>query len=255
MKRLSKGVVIAVTLVIIITLAACSSGISQEDYGVALAERDSAKTQLAEAESQLSSAMDDNGRLQTQRESLQVESDIRLAELTLSVAELAVSSAKAGSLEGQLQVFQVEKTSLQSQLSSALEAQDTLVSQVAAVQGDISNLQAQLSSAQAQVVQLNTIFPPRQFRDGDELRAWLVEDDISAREDTAFVEEWFAYALVLQQRASAAGYVIAADFVALDDQGSFFVWNSAVTDDNEYYIWNPESDGIVYILDIRTFLP
>ena len=61
-------------------------------------------------------------------------------------------------------------------------------------------------------------------------------DDISEREDIEFATTWYAKALELQKRAADAVYTISAEFVDNGDD-TVNVWNSAVTQGDEYYWW------------------
>jgi hypothetical protein len=132
------------------------------------------------------------------------------------------------------------------------EDHDFAIAERDASNAQVTELQSQLSSAQAELDQLHLVYPLRLFKDRAELSAWLVVDDISNREAAEFAAGWFAYALELQERAADAGYIISAEFGENDDD-TFNVWNSAVTQGDEYYWWNPDTDELTYQLDIRTF--
>ena len=263
-KRLSKGrlSVYVMALLLGTALVACARGISQEDYDAALAGQEAAKTQVADLESQLSSAIEDNAKLQGQIETITEQRDARLKELTTTREEV-------GSLGSQLTASQAENSDLSNQLSTAMAENDLLEAQLNlrqvesdSLENDLSARSAQLLSVQAQaeqlnaqaeqlnaqVEQLNAVYPPRRFRDEDELRAWWMEN-VSEIEAAEFAVEGFGQARETQLMAALDGYIISADFWEYLDTGTVLVWNSAVTDEGTYYVWFPGQDKIGYSYD------
>ena len=256
-KRLSKGrlSVYVMALLLGTALVACARGISQEDYDAALAGQEAAKTQVADLESQLSSAIEDNAKLQGQIETITEQRDARLNELTTTREEV-------GSLRSQLTASQAENSDLSNQLSTAmaendlLEAQlnlrqvesDSLEKDLSARSAQLLSVQAQAEQLNAQVEQLNAVYPPRRFRDEDELRAWWMEN-VSEIEAAEFAVEGFGQARETQLMAALDGYIISADFWEYLDTGTVLVWNSAVTDEGTYYVWVPGQDKIGYSYD------
>ena len=240
-KRLSKGrlSVYVMALLLGAALVACSSGISQEDYDTALADQAEARVKIAVLESQLSSVMDDNAKLQGQTETITQERDARLNELT-------TTREAVGNLRSQLTASQAENSDLSNQLSTALAENNSL-------ERDLSDRAAQLLSVQAKVEQLNAVYPPRRFRDADELRVWYRENNISDMEAHVFVDAAFALAREVQLTAALDGYIISADFYEDFDDNTFLVWNSAVTSNGDYYWFYPGSEDIVYSYDVNSF--
>ena len=222
-----------IAIATLLLLTACSTGISQEDYDSAIAEGDTAKSQATELQGQVSQLTSDNTGLQ---------------------AELSSAQADNTSLQVELSSAQADNTGLQAELSSAQADNTGLQAELSSAQADNTGLQAELSSAQAELEQLHLVYPPRLFKDRAELLAWLAVDDISAREATEFASGWFANALELQERAADAGYIISAELADNGDD-TFTVWNSAVTQGDEYYWWNPETDELTYGLDVKTLAP
>ena len=112
---------------------------------------------------------------------------------------------------------------------------------------ETESLKSDLAKAQATVKDLNDLYPPKRFKDRNEIESWLRNDDISDRGLASLAEGWLSKALEQQSRLLSDGYIVSADYYGPDEDGAFEVWLSAVTEDLDYFMWDPELDEVFFI--------
>jgi hypothetical protein len=133
------------------------------------------------------------------------------------------------------------------------DVHDAAVAEKEAAQASVAQLELEnesvktdLAKAQETVQNLNAVYPPRRFEDRSEIEVWLRNDDISERADASLAEGLLSKALEQQARALENGYIISAAYWGPDEDFVFVVWLSAVTRDLDYFVWNPESDEVMF---------
>ncbi len=152
-----------------------------------------------------------------------------LAGLVVVLILLIVSRGNLSSLEEDLDAAEEQNTSLSSQLAQA--------------QTDKSQLQTDLDTANAELADINAVFPPRDFSSSSELENWLLSNGVSLQPPATTWEEWYSKALQIQADALADGFIVSVDYdYYYDEAGEFFyVWNIAVIN-GVIWFWDPESD-------------
>ena len=221
----------AVAMATILLLLATACGVAQEEYDAAVAQRDVARSSVSE--------------LTSDKEALQQEKDSLTAQIEELQDDLSSLQGESNQLQADLLQAGAEVRTLESSLSSLDQEKGTLESQN-------QQQQNQLTSLQGDLQELQTKYPAKRFSSRAALEDWLAEDDISERSLTEFAEGWYSKALLLQKRALEDGYIVNADFVVNED-GTFTVWNSAVTETGNYFYWDPESDELTFELNTETF--
>ena len=155
--------------------------------------------------------------------------------ISADVHNLVVAEKEAA----QASVAQLEKDKAAAQASTAQLEKDKEI------------IQSYLTKAEETVQNLNAVHPPRRFKDRNEIEAWLSNDDISQRGPSSSAEGLLSKALELQARALEDGFIVSADYYGPDEDYKFEVWNSAVTEDSDYFAWNPESDEVYFVSNIN----
>lgn len=100
---------------------------------------------------------------------------------------------------------------------------------------------------------LKSIYPPKRFKDRAAIQFWLNNDDISQRPEPTTAESLFSMALEQQARALEDGYIISADFSDPDQNFIFFIWMSAVTESSDYFMWDVQTNELVFYQNINMF--
>jgi hypothetical protein len=119
----------------------------------------------------------------------------------------------------------------------------SMSSQLAQAQSDKNQLQSDLDTANADLADIQAVFPPRNFSSSTELEDWLQSNSISLQPPATTYEEWYSKALQRQADALADGFIISVDYdYFFDDVNEYFsVWNIAVID-GIIWFWDPETD-------------
>ncbi len=143
-------------------------------------------------------------------------------------------------------LWQTSTGDLNSAKADLLSTQDELTT----TQNNFSSIQSELDGKTTQLADIQSKFPLRRFADSSELESWLAEQP-DAPESTEAVL-WLRHAYDLQEAAANDGFLISADYLEVSS-GNYFVWCSAVTDDDSYYFWDPETDSLTYAIDITRF--
>ena len=197
--------------------AACGSGITQEEFDTMVSERDAGKVSALALETQLADKTTEIAGLKQQTQDLSSNVEGLESDLGSLIASIA-------RLEGEVSQLQQQKQQLETSLTNV---EDSL-----------------------QIIQSK--YPPKAFSSRSALETWLAKDDISERDDTTFAAGWYSKALELQRRAAEDGYLISAEFVDNED-GTFLIWCSSVTEDSRYYWWDPETDELIFQLNVEAF--
>ena len=107
-----------------------------------------------------------------------------------------------------------------------------------ALQADLASVQASYDSLEQELDNIKKVYPPRDFSSEEELKNWLLQNDVSDMPAPSLtdIEARYALALKIQEDALADGYIISADF-----DYPIYIFCVAIIDG---YIWvcEPESD-------------
>jgi septal ring factor EnvC (AmiA/AmiB activator) len=139
-----------------------------------------------------------------------------------------------------------EKETAQASVSQLEKEKETAQASVTQLEQENESVKTDLTKAQETVQNLNAVHPPRRFEDRNEIEAWLRNDDMSEREDASLAEGLLSKALEQQARALENGYIVSADYWGPDEDYNFQVWLSAVTENLDYFLWDPESDEVMF---------
>ena len=160
-----------------------------------------------------------------------------------SVAQLQKEKEAAQALVAQLQK---EKEAAQASVAQLEEENRTLVVELGSIKAD-------LTQAEVKVLALGAVYPPKRFRDRADIEAWLRNDDISERESASLAEGLYSKALEQQARALEDGYIVSAEYSGPDENYEFLIWMSAVAENSNYFLWNPEQDEVFFVTNILEF--
>ena len=138
------------------------------------------------------------------------------------------------------------------------DVHDAVVAEKEAAQASVTQLEkeneklkADLTTAQETLRNLNSIYPPKRFKDRNAIAEWLRNDDISERPITTSPVDWLLKALEQQSRALEDGYIVNAEFMGPDEYGDVSVWLSAVVENSDQFMWDPESDEVEFIANVE----
>ena len=138
------------------------------------------------------------------------------------------------------------------------DVHDAVVAEKEAAQASVTQLEkeneklkADLTTAQETLRNLNSIYPPKRFKDRNAIAEWLRNDDISERPITMYAVEWLSKALEQQSRALEDGYIVSAEFSGPDEYGDVTVWLSAVVENLDQFVWDPESDEVAFSANVE----
>ena len=138
------------------------------------------------------------------------------------------------------------------------DVHDAVVAEKEAAQASVTQLEkeneklkADLTTAQETLRNLNSIYPPKRFKDRNAIAEWLRNDDISERPITTYPVDWLLKALEQQSRALEDGYIVSAEFMGPDEYGDVSVWLSAVVENSDQFMWDPESDEVDFIANVE----
>ncbi len=81
----------------------------------------------------------------------------------------------------------------------------------------------------------------RDFTSLSELQDWLLENVVSEKPSTKYAEDWYGRALEVQEDALKAGYIVSADYDAMEE--GVVVWCTTVINGKVFY-WDPETDEV-----------
>jgi len=189
---------------------------------------------------------------------------IKITAVFLFIIVLSISSIGCVS-KSQYEQLEEDYKSLESELNSVRENYNSLQEDYTALESELqstnqelselreenSNLQNEITLLENNLTSLENKYPPRLFKDVSELEDWLVKQpNPPASQDAIML---FKHARDLQSAAAKDGYIISADFEGPDEEGLYYVWCSAVLEDYSYYYWDPDTDNISFLMDVRYF--
>jgi len=122
---------------------------------------------------------------------------------------------------------------------------------VAQLEKDKETVKADLIEAETTVQDLKAVHPPKRFKDRSEIETWLRNDDISERAITVSAEGLLSKALEQQARALEDGYIVNADYYGPFEGSVYYIWVSAVTENLDYFSWNPETNEVTFSTNIN----
>ena len=76
----------------------------------------------------------------------------------------------------------------------------------------------------AELAEIKEVYPPRDFSSLSELRDWLLENDVSEKPITTYMEDWYGRALEIQEDALKDGYIISVDYDYYEEEDSYEAW-------------------------------
>ena len=168
-----------------------------------------------------------------------------------SVAQLQKEKEAAQALVAQLEKDKEAAQTSVAQLQKEKEAAQTSVAQLEkenrTLVVELGSIKADLTQAEVKVQALGAVYPPKRFSDRADIEAWLRNDDISERESASTAEGLYSKALEQQARALEDGYIVSAEYSGPDENYEFSIWMSAVAENSNYFMWNPEQDEVVFV--------
>jgi len=118
-------------------------------------------------------------------------------------------------------------------------------------QSEFEALQSEYEAVNQDLTEIKEVYPPKNFPDAGALETWLSEQQNPPKAADAGL--WYKHARDLQESAARDGYMISACISGPDDEGYYYVWCVAVLKDNSYYEWDPDTDEIYFLGDVRYF--
>jgi len=109
-----------------------------------------------------------------------------------------------------------------------------------ALQADLANLQADYDSVKSELDDIKKVYPARNFSSLEELKDWLLENDVSELPPAATVEQLYSKGLTIQEDALEDGYIISVDF-EVPYHFMYFVYCVAIID-GDIWLWEVETD-------------
>ena len=144
-----------------------------------------------------------------------------------------------------------EKEAAQASVAQLEKDKESAQASVAQLEQEKETVKADLIEAQTTVQDLRAVHPPKRFKDRSEIETWLRNDDISERAITVSAEGLLSKALEQQARALEDGYIVSADYYGPFEGSVYYIWVSAVTENLDYFSWNPETDEVIFSTNIN----
>ena len=213
--------IVLVTTFTLYSTLAC--GVSSDEHDAVVAAKEAALTSIVKLEREKQSAMTSLANLEREK---------RAALTTVNQLVKEIKATKASVTERELENAIV--------LDSVLR-----------LEHENLRIQNDFNKSQSTLGQLKGVYPPRRFKDRFAIESWLRADEISKRNPTMLVENWLSKALEQQTRALRDGYIVSADYIGPDEDNAFQVWVSTVTDNLDYFLWDPESNEVLFITNIN----
>lgn len=126
----------------------------------------------------------------------------------VSQSEYEALQAENASLAEEKVSMEAELGQANSDLTKAEADYDALKTEHDTLKGDHDKLSAEYETANSELAEIKEVYPPMDFSSLSELRDWLVENDISEKPDTQYVEDWYGRALEVQEAAARDGYLV-----------------------------------------------
>lgn len=153
-----------------------------------------------------------------------------------SQSEYETLQAENASLADEKTSLEVELGQANSDLTKAEADYDTLKTGYDGLNDDYDSVAAELA-------EIKEVYPPRDFSSLSELRDWLLENDVSEKPVTTYIEDWYGRALEIQEDALKDGYIISVDYDYYGEDDSYDVWCTTIIDGYIWY-WDPEIDEV-----------
>ena len=144
-----------------------------------------------------------------------------------------------------------EKEAAQASAAQLEKDKEAAQASVVQLEQEIGILKAGFTQAHEKVQALEAVHPPKRFKDRSEIETWPRNDDISERAITVSAEGLLSKALEQQARALEDGYIVSADYYGPFEGSVYYIWVSAVTENLDYFSWNPETDEVIFSTNIN----
>jgi len=110
-----------------------------------------------------------------------------------------------------------------------------------ALQADYDELDTNYAAVEAELTEIQRVYPPRDFSSLSELTDWLLQNDVSERPLATTAESAYSKALEIQEDALKDGYIVSANFVYDEVTDVYYI--ACVTIINgDIWWWDPETD-------------
>ncbi len=157
-----------------------------------------------------------------------------LASLVVLLVLLLVSKSQYSDLQADLDAAQEQNTSLSTQVQQLQSDKNQL-------QADYDELNADYDEVSQELADIQEVYPPRDFSSAQELRDWLLANDISEKPITTTSEDWYGRALEVQADALNDGFIISVDYDYYMEEDFYGVWCVTIIN-GEIWFWDPETD-------------
>jgi chromosome segregation ATPase len=182
------------------------------------------------------------------------ERDAAQAKVASLQSDITEAENQIDSLEGDLAGVESELADVESELGTVKEERDKVQgdlssarSRISSLQGEVSSLKSDLGATSAELDEIKEVYPPREFSTTNELRDWLMENDVSDRPAAENAENLYLRALEIQEDALEDGYIISA-WIDYEGERIFSIACTAVVN-GEVWVWGPSSDEPVNFSD------
>ncbi len=119
----------------------------------------------------------------------------------------------------------------------ALQADfEALQQQNESLNADYAELNSNYMAVNNELAEIKKVYPPRDFSSADELRDWLVSNDVSELAPAETIEQLYSRGLAIQEDALRDGYIISVNF-------EFPIYIACVAIiDGDFWWWYPDTD-------------
>ena len=114
-------------------------------------------------------------------------------------------------------------------------------SEYEALQADYDELNAEYEAVGAELAGIEAVYPPRDFSSLQELKDWLLLNDVSERSLATTAESYYSKALDLQEDALKDGYIVSANFDYTETEDLFYIACITIINGDIWW-WDPETD-------------
>ena len=127
--------------------------------------------------------------------------------------------AEYGALKTESNRFYSDYRALENKTSNLLRENESLRSQYNEIKVDYGQLEASYLTVSQKLSNIKEAYKPRPFPSVDELRAWLISNDVSERPKREYLLTAYLDALDIQKDAFADGYLVSAVVESLGEEG------------------------------------